>query len=506
MLFRTTTLFTTAAIAVLFVLGGCFGTDPESTVATDATVVEPPVNDAAETDDSVSPVDADSDAANDPAENKDAFLAAARKGVTENGNDESTVDLPGTEPNFSDPEPAPADNENWLANYEAAKAQAKEEGKDILMDFTGSDWCGWCIRLHKEVFSKQDFDEYVKDKFVLLELDFPRGFELEPSIKKQNEDLQAKFQVQGFPTIMLTDADGRAYAQTGYQAGGPAAYNEHLDGLRDLRLARDEAFVAAEGLEGLEKAKKLDEGLAAVAQSLHLPDYTSIIEEIIKLDADNKGGLKEKHQSALLMHGFTSRMSEVETLARETEDWDAVLKALDEVAIEFKEFKEGQSQLNQFRLTALRAAKRTDELLELADRLIADETVTGKARMQVFVAKFIALESADRSEEALPVVDLIIKEFGDDQILRINMLLKKAELLLSLKQADAAKDTFELAKKDADPAIVRQIDQIAAQMLEAAGVKPEEKPSAAEEKPAATEEKPAATEEKPEEKKEPATE
>src|SRR6188768_1537543 len=85
---------------------------------------------------------------------------------------------------------ASAAKEGWLEDFEKAKAQAKAENKKILLDFTGSDWCGWCIKLDKEVFSQQAWKDYAAKNLVLVELDFPRKKELAPEIKAQNEKLK----------------------------------------------------------------------------------------------------------------------------------------------------------------------------------------------------------------------------------------------------------------------------------------------------------------------------
>ena len=118
--------------------------------------------------------------------------------------------------------PASAGGEGWSHDFEAAKKQAAEQKKDLLVDFTGSDWCGWCIKLNEEVFSHDPFKTGVADKFVLVEIDFPRDkSKLSDETQKQNAMLQKQFSIQGFPTILLMDAAGLPYAQTGYQAGGP---------------------------------------------------------------------------------------------------------------------------------------------------------------------------------------------------------------------------------------------------------------------------------------------
>ncbi|MFD0893122.1 thioredoxin family protein [Luteolibacter ambystomatis] len=119
----------------------------------------------------------------------------------------------------------------WTDNYEAAKAQAKKENKTILLDFTGSDWCGWCIKLDKEVFSQKAFKDYAKDKLILVEVDFPHDKRQSRKLKEQNQALAKEFGVKGYPTVILVDGDGKKVGQTGYKEGGDASYVTHLKGL-----------------------------------------------------------------------------------------------------------------------------------------------------------------------------------------------------------------------------------------------------------------------------------
>ena len=157
-----------------------------------------------------------------------------------------------------------AGGEGWTSDFEAAKKQATEAKKDLLIDFTGSDWCGWCIKLNDEVFKHDAFKDGVKDTFVLVEIDSPQDkSKLSEETQKQNKELGEKYQIEGYPTILLTDAEGRPYASTGYQEGGPEKYVAHLNELREHKKARDEGFAAAEKLEGAEKAKALVETLTA---------------------------------------------------------------------------------------------------------------------------------------------------------------------------------------------------------------------------------------------------
>lgn len=123
---------------------------------------------------------------------------------------------------------ATTDTFKWETDIEVAKKRAKDENKKIIADFTGSDWCGWCIKLKKEVFDKPEFQEYAKKHYVMLELDYPRKKELPAKEKAQNEKLSEEFQIEGFPTILVLSARGKELARTGYEAGGPEKYIEHL--------------------------------------------------------------------------------------------------------------------------------------------------------------------------------------------------------------------------------------------------------------------------------------
>ena len=120
----------------------------------------------------------------------------------------------------------------WDDDYEKAVAKAKTEKKMVLLDFTGSDWCGWCIKLDKEVFSKKEFKDYAKDNLVLVEVDFPQGKNQSKKLKEQNEKLQQEHAVRGYPTIIVLNAEGKKVGQLGYMEGGPKAFVAKLDELK----------------------------------------------------------------------------------------------------------------------------------------------------------------------------------------------------------------------------------------------------------------------------------
>jgi thioredoxin-related protein len=120
------------------------------------------------------------------------------------------------------------DNLNWLTNMEEASAIAAKENKPILVNFTGSDWCGWCIRLTDEVFAKDSFKKYADNNLVLVKLDFPSKVKQSDETKQYNQKWLEKFGVRGFPTILLLDRDLKLVNKTGYQQGGPEAYIKHI--------------------------------------------------------------------------------------------------------------------------------------------------------------------------------------------------------------------------------------------------------------------------------------
>jgi thioredoxin-related protein len=120
----------------------------------------------------------------------------------------------------------------WDDDYDKALAKAKAEKKMVLLDFTGSDWCPWCIKLDNEVFSKTDFKSYAKENLVLVEVDFPNGKRQTKKLKQQNDKLKDEFGVKGFPTVIVLNSEGKKVGQLGYQEGGPKPFTAKLDELK----------------------------------------------------------------------------------------------------------------------------------------------------------------------------------------------------------------------------------------------------------------------------------
>ena len=119
----------------------------------------------------------------------------------------------------------------WETDINKAIKISNKTKKPMLLFFTGSDWCGWCIRLQKEVLKTPEFAKWAKENVVLVELDYPRRTPQSEAIKAQNAGLQKAFGIQGFPTVWLataTQKEGKpsftGIGNTGYVAGGPSAW------------------------------------------------------------------------------------------------------------------------------------------------------------------------------------------------------------------------------------------------------------------------------------------
>jgi protein disulfide-isomerase len=121
-----------------------------------------------------------------------------------------------------------ADDLNWETNLEQAIEIAKSENKAVLVNFTGSDWCRWCFKLNDEVFSQAEFAKYATENLVLVKLDFPRSTPQSNETKTYNQTLALRYGIQGFPTILIINGQGKLVAKTGYQQGGAANYINHI--------------------------------------------------------------------------------------------------------------------------------------------------------------------------------------------------------------------------------------------------------------------------------------
>lgn len=138
---------------------------------------------------------------------------------------ENTTTAPATE---STPAPEVKESVVWHTSLEEALNVAKKENKDILINFTGSDWCIWCKRLHKEIFDVDLWKNEASKMYVLVEIDFPRYKKQSDEVRLYNRKLAERFNIEYFPTVFLMHSDETIYCKTGYQRGGAENYVQFL--------------------------------------------------------------------------------------------------------------------------------------------------------------------------------------------------------------------------------------------------------------------------------------
>lgn len=135
----------------------------------------------------------------------------------------------------------------WTEDFEAARRQASKDGKSLLVSFSGSDWCGWCVKMEKEVFAVEEFIKEASKKFVLVMIDSPHDESvLSKLARTQNADLKRRYNVNSYPTVIIVNpTDGSVINRlSGYRAGGPFAYMDILNGMSNKTAVASEAVVS----------------------------------------------------------------------------------------------------------------------------------------------------------------------------------------------------------------------------------------------------------------------
>lgn len=277
-----------------------------------------------------------------------------------------------------------AGGEGWISDFDAAKKQAADAKEDLLVDFTGSDWCGWCIKLNEEVFSHDEFKTGVKDKFVLVEIDFPKDkSKLSEETQKQNAELGKKYGIQGYPTILLCDATGKPYAATGYQKGGAEAYVTHLNELREKKAARDKAFASADKAEGVEKAKDLVAALKAMdlTDAMVANFYGGVLEQIKAADPKDETGFTKAAEAKAKVAAFESQLRGF----AEKEDFDGALALVDSTLAEGGFDPEATQQMLLTKASILAQQGKFDEAIKAVDE---GKAAAPESRMSPAIAGF----------------------------------------------------------------------------------------------------------------------
>ena len=267
-------------------------------------------------------------------------------------------------------------------DFEAAQKQAEREDKLLLVDFSGSDWCGWCKKLDNEVFAKPEFLKGVKKDFVLVMIDSPRDKSLlSEKAAKQNPELQRKYRISGYPTVLIMDAAGEVLDKTGYRDGGAKAYVKYL---MDVKKYARAVVGMKRDIANLSKGDparlaKIDAVFASSDKEIQRKNE-SFIEELLQNDPKGKYAakypfvkyclpLEKKLQetSNELQGRFYKKLNEAtpngQRPSKETRD--AVMAEVDAEAIEL--FGKVQKEVAEAKASAPKNAKK--DIAELEKRI-----------------------------------------------------------------------------------------------------------------------------------------
>jgi len=325
-------------------------------------------------------------------------------------------------------EAAAAQPGDRLTDPDLAGRVASTERKDLFLLFTGTAWCGACIKFEAQVLSQPEFIAGTSD-FVRVKLEFPGSEDQFPPDRRERDiacrDLHG---IRAYPTVILSDPDGRPYALTGFDDElHPDPFIRKPDKLRPVRDRRDAALNRADRSQGMEKARALDEALTAIrgASDPSLVDIEgelvvrfdrAQIEEVIALDPDNAAGLRDRYRALLATDDEQTRLNQLNnrlTQVVKEQGVEAALALFDaEMArVPSSEFR---SKLIISKLYLLESAKKFEEARALAEELAADLNRPLTERNGLRLRSAYDLLQLDRVAEASVIYnDLIAQAVGD---------------------------------------------------------------------------------------------
>jgi len=199
----------------------------------------------------------------------------------------------------------------WTDNYRTALARARGENKDLLLVFTGSDWIKICGAYDRDILFQPDFVNGIADSFVPVRFDFPKETKLPAQQKARNQMMMRAYRVAAFPTLVLTDTQGRPYGINGYQPVTPAEYAKVIQAMKATGEVRDDLFSKAAQASGVEKASLLAKAIPKLPGSLAGRFYRPELEAIIENDPENETGKVPVAQRLLADVDYSDQMEKL---------------------------------------------------------------------------------------------------------------------------------------------------------------------------------------------------
>ncbi len=177
----------------------------------------------------------------------------------------------------------------WITDYAAAQKQAQEQGKDLLIAFTGSDWDAWSAKFLKETLDTDEFKVAASEHFVLVQIDFPIHEKMNEEEKAQREEIKARFGVKGYPTLVLADQSAVPYSYIKYQETDGNSFLEKLKRSQGIRVNRDMKLKEIQTLTGIKKAENISRFITSLKPEI-LSYYPDLINQLKKADPKDLTG------------------------------------------------------------------------------------------------------------------------------------------------------------------------------------------------------------------------
>lgn len=267
--------------------------------------------------------------------------------------------------------------EGWLVGLDRAKEQAVKADKDLLLNFSGSDWIPQSITWEEKVFTNQEFIDAALKDFVLVRLDFPRKRNIQSdALRQTNEKAAAYYEIRRYPKVVLADSDGRPYATIAWEPGHTSeGFLKILAEKQGARLSRDNALAAAEKVEGVAKVPHLAKALEGQSPNQILRYYREEFNEIVALDPKDAGGLGH-----VVYYEKTVEMRKrLDALAKENK-WEEAMTELDKFAETEAKTKEQKQKVRFWKLQGMLQLKQLDDIMPFLDSIIemGPDTPVGK--------------------------------------------------------------------------------------------------------------------------------
>lgn len=340
----------------------------------------------------------------------------------------------------------------WQTDVDAAAADAIKSGKDVLLLFTGGDDDPDSAKLDQEVLSQDGFESEISSDFVLVKLEFPKNAD-RPDANDAGNRWAQRFGVTTFPTVVLTDGTMKPFAITGYQSGGLENYLGLLSEYRLARQIRDDNLAKADQATGDAKAKFLDRAISALDEVIVPVYYADVVQEIVKIDADDSLGLRSKWNAQQDAELRKVVMTDLMLVAR-IEKPAAAIKLIDQVLSEI-DFPNAQKlEILQIKLGVVKKLNDPQLIDALLDQMINLDGVQGETKERLMVKKIMLMVGSDRKAAAMDLLDSSLRSGVARGDRNLFLWAAKGDLLMADKQFKSALAAFE----QAIPMAVRQPD------------------------------------------------